>query len=384
MSDDKDKKKKDQEYHPPTKVEPVPKDPAFFEWLETLFNGETQFPEKLTIRVVTGKDGDRPGPMIKQLVYAPGDYKAGAPKPARDKIVALSNEIIGLCQDRVNQIRKPQMCGVFASHFSREVDYYESRILRFNPSKAGLLTVNAKDPDEAPDDEDSMEKRFSVQILKHHERMFDTVQAATENLIDRYDRDKVRDNDEISRLREENHRLREENERALSLKDERDRKRLWTEVGVKAADKGVNLAMDMAPAFLAHLTGKSLPGGKSPESITLANFFKTTDEGGLLTQAQAEAAFGKWDDTDMNRLIKPGVLTVDQGQILFKVSTCEFPVEKLFEVMPGSGGPHEITMQQVIALRSNCGFDEMAQLAPLLALFNTLDARRQKQAAQAK
>ena len=102
-------------------------------WLELFFFEQQQQPEKITVRIVTGKHGECDGPLIRQVVYSPSSTKLSKEAIAT-AIVTLSCEIVEICQERSDQLRETILCGIFLSHFYRDVDYYESKVLRFNPT----------------------------------------------------------------------------------------------------------------------------------------------------------------------------------------------------------------------------------------------------------
>jgi hypothetical protein len=157
-------------------------------------------------------------------------------------------------------------------------------------------------------------------------------------------------------------------ERALSLDEDRAAKREWRTLAIKSADRIIETGARLGPSIVKSLTGKDLlPGGDPPEVIALRDFFKSKEEGGLLTEEQAGAAFGIWDGQEPHALKKPGVLSEAQGQVLAKVAQGEAPPSELDKLVPG--GEHEITLLQAGRLQSECGFDVQLQLLPLLALF---------------
>jgi hypothetical protein len=183
--------------------EPLPKRQDFFEWLESLFDGSTQHPEKIELRIVSGKNLERLGPMNKQMVYGPADYlpdpktskKAsaagedaggGSRKPSREKLVALSNELLFRAQKDCDESRKPHTYAVLVSHFARETEYYERWVLRLTPSG-----VYGREHERDPGDEESesspnnqivMQQAWLTQKMGHDEKMFGFYGGALEGL----------------------------------------------------------------------------------------------------------------------------------------------------------------------------------------------------------
>jgi len=361
---------------PKTQIEPVPKNPQFFEWLEKLFDGTAQFPEKIETRVVSGRHNERLGPMIKQIVFSPqareavkestketktGEKGRNSSKPSREELVAMSNELLYLCQRDCDQARRPTTYGVHVAHFMREVDLYERWVMFLKPQGIHAL----KDGEEV-DDEDgesgSPQHKYAIQKLHHDERMFNLYGGALEGLIDRQDRALEREASTNERLRSSNERLLEMVEKLQSQDHQRKMDEQWNNLKIKSVEKGLDLAIGLAPPLLNQLTGKkTIATQESAESITLKAFFKRDEDGGKLTVAQADRAFGAYDK-DMN-LIKAGALSTEQAKLLWDVAHCAAPVEELDRLLPG--GSLEVKQEQVIELQK---IFEAEQLMPIIAL----------------
>jgi hypothetical protein len=348
-------------------VDPVPKVQEFFEWMEKLFDGSTQFPEKIHVCVVTGKNFEQLRSTIKQIVYGPKE-----PKPSKERIVALSNELMFLMQRDCDVQRRQVVYGVHASHFSRDPDYYERWIVRCHPK-----TVHAHDGEPREPDDDveqpTIVERFGTQVLGHQERMVGLLGAGFEGMLDRDDRTIDRLLKRIAELEDRLEKKNDQLERALSMEMEREERRQWNALKIRGAEKGLDMALSMAPPMINQILGKRVvPTIDSPEAIALRNFFKPKEDGGLLTQEQSDAAFGAYDQS--HNLTRPGVLSLDQARLLFEVAQCRVPVDELDRLMPATGGPLAITQEQIAGL-GQCGFS-MDQLAPLLLIFETRQRRR--------
>lgn len=360
-----------------SQVEPVPKRQDFFEWLETLFYQEPEaanFPEKIEVRVVTGKNFERLGPMVKQTVYGPGKDS----KPTRGKLVELSNEVLFRCQRDCDIQRKPVVYGVHVSHFARETDFYERWLIRCQPTGVHSLegTPRAGGDDDAEGGRDITQAAFTTQVLSHHERMFSLYGGAFEGILDRMDRVLERQENRIDKQDARIEKMSEVLERALSLEAERAERREWQALKIKAAEKGLELGVALAPPLLNSIMNKNQPappvGTETPETMTLKAFFKKVEEGGQLTKEQSDAAFGVYDEEPPYKVIRQGVLNIDQVRLLWSVAQCEISADELDKLMPG--GPLAISAEQVMALQTQCGFD-IAQLAPLHMIF---EARQKK------
>lgn len=366
--------------HPTTKVEPKPRDTEFFEWLERAFYGVGDYPERLEVRIIYGRNHEKGGPIIKTLVFAPpkateAEKKAGVgnSRPSREDLVALSNEILFLCQQDVNVGKTTRAYGVRLWHFRLGPEPYARYSLRMTPQ-------GATDSNEAPTDEESdgtfgspqgMMKAYGEQFLGHHERMFGLYAGGIESTFDQQARLIAQQGKALEEARASLARQQEITERALSLEAEREAAREWRRVGIRATEKGLDLAMGLAPGILGQVLGnKQLAAtADTPESLTLKAFFRKESEGGTLTDKQIDAAFGTWDD---GKVISPGVLTQLQSVILLEVSEKKRPADALDELL--QGGSAEITGEQAMQLQQ---IFSMEQLAPLLLLIQTRMAKKE-------
>ena len=375
-----------------TQIEPIPKDEKFFVWLEKLFDGAGQYPEKIEVRVVSGRHNERLGPMIKQIVYSPqaresakesvketktGDKGRNSGKPSREDLVAMSNELLYLCQRDCDQARRPTTYGVHVAHFLREVDFYERWIMALRPQ--GVHAPKDGDDVAGLEEEESsgtLQHRYALQMQQHHERMFNLYGGAYEAFIDRQDKALERSAAVEERLRAANERLFDMVEKLASNAHVRAQEMQWNDMKIRSVEKGIELAINLAPPLLSQLTGKKpLATQESAESLTLKTFFKRDDAGGKLTIAQADKAFGKYDN---DNLITPGVLSTEQAKLLWDVAHCTAPVDDLDRLLPG--GSLAVGQEQVFQLQQ---IFPMEQIAPIIALIGMrMQNRMQAQNAQ--
>jgi hypothetical protein len=361
---------------PKTQIEPVPRDPKFFEWLEGLFDGTSQFPEKIETRVVKGQHFATLGPMVKQIIYAPqaresakestketktGEKGRNSSKPSREDLVALSNELLYRCQHDCDNQRRPTTYGVLVSHFAREVDFYDRWLIHLKPQ--GIYAP--KEGEEIGEEEAETGSplfRAQLQHLNHGERMFSLHTAAIEAIVDRQDRALERASAEGEKLRSANERLLEIVEKLQSNAHVRAQEMQWNDMKIRSVEKGLELAINLAPPLLNQLTGKkTIATSESPESLTLKTFFKRDTDGGKLSIEQADKAFGKYDND--NNLLTPGVLVTEQAKLLWDVAHCAAGVDELDRLLPG--GSLQVTQEQVMSLQQ---IFQPEQLMPIIAL----------------
>src|SRR6185369_9513254 len=320
-------------------IEPVIKDQALFEFLELLFYDDPEpahYPDRIEVNVVKGRDKGQLTSTVLSLPFAPVKASkeaiaqgAGQGKPSREKLVALSNRILHAMQLDCDASRSRQCYGVHAWCHSRGDDPY-MRFLKHCEPKGKYPREGQED-----DEDETYEKRFVAQVMRHQEQMVSLLGAGYEGHSDRQDRMSERLLRRNEYLESRIDKLLDIVERSLSLEAERKERLEWAKLKTHAARQGLDFALAMAPPLINQLTGKPiLPTTDTPETIALKNFLKTEQEGGLLTEEQVNAAFGRWDDTPEHNLVAPGVLTLDQATVLFHVAYGKLPADELNKLMP--------------------------------------------------
>jgi hypothetical protein len=368
-------------------IEPTPKDPELFEWLEKLFDGETEYPERVEARVVSGAKFERMGPHVFQEHFDPtavgsdDDERKKEPKtvrrrrgkPSREDLVSMSNQILHRCQTDCNSQRRTCVYAVFPWHFARGDAPYDRKLIRCDPK--GVHGQAGEDVAGEDDEYGTHRNRWENQKLAQDARMFELHIEGLSSLIDRQDRALEREAQNAERLRQTNERLLEVNHRLVTQEDERIQKGKWTDLKIRSAEKVLDLGMDLAPPLLGRLTGgkKSANIEETPESLTLKRFLKLDTAGGKLTSAQAEAAFGVFDP-ESKKCTRPGVLNEDQLQLILDIAHLHAPADELTKLIPG--GKFAITQDQLVALQQ---IFPMEQLASLITMIGVL---MQQQAAQ--
>ncbi len=360
-------------------VEPVAHDKDFFAWFEELFHGDGHFPETVTTRVVTGKNGARLGPVVDQMTFLPQPKltkedkpekgeKAKGGKPSKEEMVATTNRLLFLMQRDCDQARRPTTYAVLATHFSRNPEPYSRWVFRLTP-KGVHANENGEPTEEESEDFDdgSTEKKYSVQKLRHNETMFQLYGGGMEGLIDRQDRALERADAREARLQAANERLLEMVEKMQSQNHQRMMDMQWNELKIESVKKGLDLAVNIAPPMLAKLTGKSDESGDDVITRnTLKNFFKTPEQGGKMTDELAKLAFGQYDNTEQRALVKPGVLTEQQAKLLWDVAHGAAPTAELDRLLPG--GPMAVSMEQAMALQQIFSTEQIAPVMMLITM----------------
>lgn len=340
-----------------TKVPTDPKNPDFFEWLEKLFAGASDFPEKIEVRAVSGPQCRQLGGMVKQILYKPN-----APKPTRESLVALSNEILHLTQRDCDAIGKMQRYGVLVYHFMREDSFYTRYLLKMLPKGENVVDGAGDDGEDALD-EDGRPKLFQQRlleaVLKWQENNQQMHYEASAGIMDRLDRVNERQAQEIDRIQDKMMKLMEIAERALSQEAEREERRKWSDLKVHLAERGSETVLGLLPVVANRLAGNSqVPAGQpSPESMALTNVMKS------LTHEQSVLLFGDYSDGPGHELTKPGILNPEQAKIVGGVAMCQMSPNELDRLLVG---PLAISADQVEVIQASMPFEKLMPLVDII------------------
>jgi hypothetical protein len=353
-------------------------------WLEQLFYAEpavAHFPEKIDVHVMEGKGKRTFGQCLKLFPFAPkkaaskkateeaGVQYMGDGKPTKEKLVQLTNQLVHIMRRDCDTSGRVQTYALCAWHGSLSDEPYDRTTRVYKPR--GMYKADGSDEEEL-----SEEKRFLKTMHEEHRNAFSMIGAAWEGVTDRDNRTIESQLRRIAWLEQQLEKKSEQLERALSLESEREEKRQWLAVKNRAADRGLTLVENYAPMLMHRLAGGMVPAGETavtpPEVLTLRNFFKTTDEGGQLTDEQLRVTFG-WNAKE-NTFDDSGILMLAQGQILYRVANAQVEVSELDKLIPGA--EYGISTDQLVKLQKTFG---MEQLGPLFLVFQS---RQQAHAAQ--
>jgi hypothetical protein len=356
---------------------PVVKNEALFAFLEALFYGPPepeQYPERVEVNVVAGRASEQLKATVWSQQFAPikatGEVlkrSTGQGKPSRERLAALSNLLLQSMQQDCDQCGKRRSYGVHAWSTVRGDNPYMRFLWTVDPK--GRYPRGAAGGDEE-DDLDAKD-RFVVQVMDQYRKMFEVHTEAMAGLVDRYNRDKERDSNEIDKLHRQKSAINEQLDRALSMELDREERREWVRLRRQMADRGWQALETYGPLLVGSLIGKNKvidsPANANADAAvieSLRTFLKTTEEGGTMTMQQAIAAFGDWDEKS-GALITAGALSAEQAGILLQVATGKVPVDAIDRLIPPRG-PNAITPDQFIKLTQ---IFTREQLEPLRDLF---------------
>lgn len=362
---------------------PVVKDQALFEFLELLFYADPepeQYPERIELNIVSGRYSSKVEATVWTKQFAPvkatGEAVkrgAGAGKPSREQLVALSNYLLEQMRRNCNESGSTRMFAVHAWSTLRGDTPYMHVLKKMTPNGNKAQDADENEIDGVPL---NREQKFALQLQTQSQKMFEMFGELMVGMVDRLNRDKERDSNEIDKLHRKLAEKNDQLERALSMELDREERREQLKMKRQMAEKGWEAVQKFGPMLMGSLIGnkKIIDAKTVPDDLTaLREFLKTTDEGGKMTLKQAHDAFGDWDPAS-GTLRTPGVLSVDQAVLLVQVANEAVPVDGLDKLMPG--GPLEITPEQGMQLMGIFG----EQLMVLQAVFS----RRQQAQQQPK
>lgn len=347
-----------------TVVTPDPANPALFEFIEKLFEGNDQKPEKLELKQVYGPGARKHGTTI--LVK---DYKANAPKPTREQLVAITNEFMALAQQNCDSVGKPHKYVIAARHFAKSDTYYAAWVLAMKPRQRPGDELEGDEEESATSAEDRRRESFLQYTLDHlkegnENRRWEQDQFSTAigHLFERYENIIEKSFARIEHLESKYLDFFKAAEEALSKKQERDLAADREKFKMQMMQSGFEFLKQMAPVAVNQLTGKqTIPTEKSAESIAVHSFL----EG--LSEQQGIALFGPFE----NGAPIGAIFTPSQAAIFFAVAECKAPPSELDRLL--DGGDHAITTEQIGKAQTVVSSQ---QFMPLVAL---VMGRKQKQ-----
>lgn len=368
-------------------VTPVINDQDLYEFLLALFYDDPepeQFPERVELNVVSGRYFTKVEVSVWTKKFAPTRAPdeavrqgAGAPKPSREQLAALSNLLNQKMRRDCDESGHARAYRVEAWSMSRSDQPYMTHLKRLTPG--GRFSRKGGEAEGDDGEELTRGEKFQLQLYAQQQKMFELYGEMLAGLSDRYQRVEERNESEIDRLRKERASLSEQLERALSMELDREERREAFRQKRQVIDKGMAVIETYGPALAASLIGGRngkgsgvINGSAEPgdEVEALLNFLRTTEEGGQLTQKQMIDAFGDWDEKS-GRMTTPGVLSTEQVVVVVTVSNRSAPADDLDKLMPG--GPLEIKPEQLVQLVRIFG----AQIEQLKKIFEMRMKRRQ-------
>lgn len=356
-----------------------PADEKVFEFLDSLFVDDKNFPESIEVRHVKGRNSDRMGDRLKKYTFST--------KPTKERLVAITNEMVSRMKVYADILGRPTVFHIAASNPQIADGFYDRVLYKTKPTgnwKGRGDEFGMTPPEEEGEDDVPFSLSYQKAFLGHSNALFGLMGGMIEGLLDRSDRQAQFMAQQLERTQAKNIELLEVNLKLVQADDDRKARMRRAEMWDKNIDRGLNMAWDLIPPMLT--AGKKdhagwQPGTDSSEAFTLRQFFEIKDgddTSGKLTLEQLRIIFGDVDEAN-GTITKAGILSAEQGMLLAGVAKKEVNPDQLDALI--EGGPLEITNEQVMKIFA-AGVPPMV-LAPLKMLFDVRKAkRREKQNGQ--
>ena len=354
-----------------------PDNERIFEFLDSLFIDDKNFPESIDVRQVAGTDYHKYGDPVKKIPFS------SSTKPGKERLVSLTNDILLRMRQDCDVRQKETVYHIAARNPALGEDFYDRILFRCKPSKRWAKRgeeLGIGGGVEGDDDEMSFASRYNMKMLEHHEKWIGLVGGMLEGLIDRGDRQATTAFSQLERAQAKNLELLEVNIRMAQADDERQERREKAKMWRENINKGLDMAWKVLPPMLTAFTGNKnggpsgwVPNTESIEASTLRSFFETKDSGGFLTAEQFEVVCGTPNKEGV--IVRPGILTPEQVNLLVQVANLKENPESLDFLT--SGGKYEISQAQAMAILQ-AGIP-MEALAPIKMLLDVRMAKRQQQ-----
>lgn len=354
----------------------APPDPALVEWLERLWTRDTP-PTRLEVWWVIGLNRD----VRRSLVFYENFRQPETPADNWhiEHCARLSGEILQAAQDWTDSKRRSCSFEIAILDSYQQVRPLTRAIGPLQPAQAYAGVYPDGEP-RGPDDDDDDDATIGIKPLSHkylsklfrllhkttqetHQMMGDFMQLQQHALQQR--------DASNERLHMINGQLHEQKQTAEDRKTERD---MWVkreDMKNKAIGSGLKVTenllygwMGMTPEMNGGAAGAGGEGGESKGALQAPRRHAPSAEQRLIESFLEEAAeeklsialFGDWRDTDKLtlqdvfagvRLEQPGIFTTQQFGILLGVAQGALSPDALDALMPDSGKPAAVTLQQL-------------------------------------
>ena len=389
MTDEKRKNKGSKEVQHQGSVEPVDRELAT--WLAKLW-GTGEGPSRLEIFQMFGQNKNLHG----QLIFHE-DFKPNSDLDP-EQCAVLSNEIMLAAQKDCDGAERKMSYALEVIDVARSVNHLTRRIGPLRPQSKQLATM--EDLENLNDDPDAPPTTAQALALKYNQEMIETVKWKDQLCAKVFGDVYMIQQKQVEQANRQTNDLMEKvlamlakevdlvrsNEDALSLSEERKRKGMWDQFWLESAKDAKRTAAALLPGFFGP-SKPELPANVTPtiqqiatsprtEKALITNFLHDCEETGIDVKL-----FGDYVvKDDMLELASPGIFTTEQFRVLLGVRDDKLPVDAALVLLPDSGAPEALTV------------DQMKQALPLMTegtgtglmeLKNLLEQRRTAQQVQA-
>lgn len=360
-----------------TQVIPHADRPDVFAFIERLFFGTEDKPERIELRQAYGPGCRKYGDVVIHLK----EFKGNTEKPNKEKMAALSNEFVEIAQSNCNEIGKAHKYALLAKHTTKSAAPYGVWIISMMPKQSAHY-----DP-AAPEDEDedapgAFEKRHARQLMEHsldHIKQSDENErwrqeqfsAAMGHILERCDVIIQGQSERIKFLETRNIEMLTVVEQSLDKKQERDMKYENHRMKIDGIREAGKVLSTLLPVAVNRLTARS----NDPATAALAEADALAPILGTLTEDQQAQLWGPPVKEGETAIAGRGILTPDQAVILCSVADKAMDAAALEQLL--EGGQHPITNEQLNALASVLAQE---QIIPLVDLFTQIKNRKEARA----
>lgn len=337
-------------------LHPTPSSEQLMNFLDRVFHGDFEMPQKLTLCAVTGRMGQQMGPMIREFSFKPDE------RPTVEQRVELANLIVHIFQDDADALNKKCTYGVHAFHLGRSDRFYSRVLIRMAPS--GMTTALQDERGIGADDEEgnAASSRLLMELLQSERRdkrytlelALSAISGAMERDAERIERmEKIVDGAWAKQIE-----MMKATESMLSQAADRQARSTWEafkrEKVAMAIEKAIGITEMVVPQLLARRAERSAVEDAAAKVASASNpvgqFLLSVSE------EQGARAFGAILGPDR---VAGGVFSADQFTMLGRIASEAEPDNALVTAFVAS-----LTAQQIQQAQSIFSMD---QLMPLLS-----------------
>lgn len=329
-------------------------DAALTTWLHKLWHADEP-PQRIEVWQMFNPRVSVRGQLIFHI-----DFKPNSKYSAEDAN-RLANEIRAVAQDDCNAAERKSYYEIQVIDHNRGAAPLVRRLGPLEPVLA-YLTKPGDDHERDADDElpgpRTVTERYNERMMRHLEQKENSLNRVLGDTLLMMRDHIVEQRTWIASMMSQNIQFHGELQNALDRRKERELSGAWTELKVgmarDALRSGRNVLLGLfgsaaaEPAKQVNMTAATAVAsavvkkiGRSVERSLIDGFLTDCEQLGLLPQL-----FGEWNEQGP-LADKPGIFTPAQFAVLIRVRDGELPPEAVDEIIPGFGGKHEISFEQI-------------------------------------
>lgn len=331
----------------PTQVLPTTADEALCAWLTERYSGDEYATRIQVVQWVNNQRGEVVFTHDQKVDPADAKAKSAKPKLTRERIVEISNKIVGTAQADCDALRRPTIYAAQAFHPLTGADSYSRHLIRLSPKSA--LTVDA---DSIVSEDNLMSTKLLVGLLESERRdkrwmaelMANIVSGAAER-----DAARIAALEGIQKESWERHaKLIRATEEALNMADERQIKREWNKMKIAGMQQGIATLATLVPGVVAVMTQ-----GRAGIMEGIKGFADS------LSPEQRVRLFGRWRDADTQ--IAPGILDPEQTRLFDSIAAGRAEPPRARELLDSFRPEQIAAVQQVLTQEQFAGLISVAK-----------------------